>query len=192
MTDAVTTASALTVRQALRAGTAATHQALDQLWDGKSLGHREHYVRFLAASADALLPIEAGLARAGMAQLLPDWPLRQRSEAIAADLAGFGLAPPRTDPASIASRPAMLGTLYVLEGSRLGGALLLRQIQASDDCLIHANHRYLAHGQGGGLWRSFLAGLDRADPNRAELDLMIEAARDAFGRFDTAARAALA
>ncbi len=109
------------VREALRTGTAETHQALDALWDGKSLAERGHYLRFLAASAAALLPIEAGLAASRVDILVPDWPLRRRSDAITADLAGFGVAVPAADPVAFGSPKAMLGTLYVLEGSRLGG-----------------------------------------------------------------------
>ncbi len=148
------------VREALRAGTAETHQALDALWDGKSLAERGHYLRFLAASAAALLPIEAGLAASRIDILVPDWPLRRRSDAITADLAGFGVAVPASDPVAFGSPNAMLGTLYVLEG--------------------------------GGLWRSFLERLDEADPTELELAAMIAGARDAFARFDAAARRALA
>ena len=176
------------LRQALRAGTAEAHQALDALWSGRSLADRDHYVRFLDASAAALLPIEAGLAASGVDTLLPDWPRRRRTDAIVADLAGFGRAAPEADPVGIDGEPAMLGTLYVLEGSRLGGAMLLREAQDSPDPAVRANMNYLRHGQGDGLWRSFLARLDAAEPGDAELAAMIAGARDAFARFGAAAR----
>ena len=48
---------------------------------------------------------------------------------------------------------------YVLEGSRLGGALLARRAAASGDERVLANRRFLTHGRPR-LWPDFVVRLD--------------------------------
>jgi heme oxygenase len=50
--------------------------------------------------------------------------------------------------------------VYVLEGSRLGGKLLLRRARANPDPPVRLATHYLAHGEGLDLWRPFLQRLE--------------------------------
>ena len=179
------------IRDKLKAATAAAHHALDERLSVFDLTARAHYRRFLEASAAALLPLEAALRKAGIADMFEDWPLRTRSAAITADLNQLGgtvnLLPLPAEPLD---RCGVLGTLYVLEGSRLGAAYLARMVAASADPRVRAATRYLCHGSGQGLWRSFLDRLEREPVSAADERAMIVSAQQAFAMFAAAAAAA--
>lgn len=158
-------------RNSLRGATDHLHRDLDRITAGFKLGEIGHYRRFLQANAATLIAIEQLLENAGVADLLPDWDLRTRREAILSDLNSLGsqvqpLALRRTAP----TPPEVFGILYVLEGSRLGAQLLLEQVLASDDENVRNASAYLRHGQSGpsgetlpNLWRSFLQQLETND-----------------------------
>jgi len=172
------------IRDKLRAATSAAHHALDERLSAFDLTARVHYRRFLQASAAALLPLEAALRRAGIAAMVEDWPLRARSAAITADLGQLGgtvnLLPLPAEPLD---RCGVLGTLYVLEGSRLGAAYLTRIVAASADPRVRAATRYLCHGSGQGLWRSFLDRLEREPVSADDERQIIMGAQQAFAMF---------
>ena len=79
---------------------------------------------------------------------------------------------------------AHTGFLYVLEGSRLGGQVLLRQVLASPDPVVRGNARFLRHGEGLRLWPSLVAWLAARRPS--EHGAAIEGALAAFGAFEAA------
>jgi heme oxygenase len=179
------------IRDKLKAATAIAHHALDERLSAFDLTVRAHYRRFLQASAAALLPLEAALRKAGVAEMFEDWPKRARSAAITSDLDQLGgtvnLLPL---PAGPFDRCGVLGTLYVLEGSRLGAAYLVRIAAASPDPRVRAATRYLCHGSGQGLWRSFLDRLEREPVSAAGEQAMIVSAQQAFAMFANAVAAA--
>lgn len=189
-TEVIASASvrAGTLRTDLRAATAEAHRSLDATFGAFELQSRSGYRRFLEASAAALLPLEAALSDAGIAAIIPDWEQRVRAAAIAADLAALGgtvrplpMRPGFTDA-------GMLGAAYVLEGSRLGARVLLKQIAASQDPTVAAATAYLGHGAGLPLWPRFLAILDNATQGPRETGEAIDAARRAFALFADGAR----
>jgi heme oxygenase len=143
------------------------------------------YRRFLQASAGALLPLEAALVQAGVATMFPDWLERARSAAIAADLGQLGSAAQSTVSVPPLTRSGMLGTLYVLEGSRLGAKFLLKAVADAGDPRIGEATAYLSHGAGKRLWQSFLAQLQNEED--CDADETIESARVAFAAFEQAA-----
>lgn len=172
------------IRGRLRVTTAADHHALDERLSQLDLTTTAHYRRFLCASAAALLPLEEALENAGVALVIDDWAERRRTEAICADLADLdGTIVAMGLPMRSLDRPALFGTLYVLEGSRLGAAYLLRVVTASADPRVRSATRYLRHGAGRGLWRSFLAQLAREDANPDDEERMIVSARETFAMF---------
>jgi heme oxygenase (biliverdin-IX-beta and delta-forming) len=179
------------IREKLKAATSAAHHALDERLSAFDLTARVHYRRFLQASAAALVPLEAALRKAGIAAMVEDWPLRARSAVIAADLDQLGgtvnLLPLPAEPLD---RCGVLGTLYVLEGSRLGAGYLVRIVAASADPRVRAATGYLCHGTGQGLWRSFLARLEREPVSADDERVMIASAQQAFAMFAQAAAAA--
>ena len=160
---------------ALRAATSDLHDAVERRFAGYDLADRQRYGVFLTMQAAALLPLEAALERAGIARLLPDWPRRRRAAALRSDLAALGLDAPRADPPMLGGGGEAIGAAYVLEGSRLGAAVLLRRVGAG------LPDGFLRHGARSGLWPSFLARL-AAEPEAAA-PAVIGGARCAFARF---------
>ncbi|WP_454884539.1 biliverdin-producing heme oxygenase [Sphingomonas oryzagri] len=116
-------------RAALRAATAADHERLDALFGGFRLDDPQDYRAFLKAHAMALTAVEQALDAADFADTLDDWPQRKRAGAITADLVAIGEPVPAPLPAPRLGTPAARwGAAYVVEGSRLGGALLARSV----------------------------------------------------------------
>jgi heme oxygenase len=178
------------IRDRLKAATAAAHHGIDERLSVLDLTDTAHYRRFLQANAAALLPLEAALEQAGVTSMFEDWPLRARSAAISADLSRLGgTAVPLPGPAGPLDRCNMLGTLYVLEGSRLGAAYLARIVAASVDPRVRGATNYLRHGEGQGLWRSFLARLERESVSADDEHRIIVSAQQAFAMFATAVAA---
>jgi heme oxygenase len=173
------------LRERLRDATAVAHRELDAQLSSFDLTVLSGYRRFLQASAGALLPLEAALVDAGVARMFPDWLERSRGAAIAADLGQLGSAAQFTVSVSPLTRSGMLGTLYVLEGSRLGAKFLLKMVGDAGDPRIGEATAYLSHGAGQRLWQSFLAKL--ASEQACDEDEAIEAACAAFAAFERAA-----
>jgi heme oxygenase (biliverdin-IX-beta and delta-forming) len=175
------------LRDRLRMTTATAHHDLDAKFGAFDLTSRRGYRRFLEASAAALLPLEAALEQAGVAGIFSDWAQRSRRMAIIADLDRIGGAIRPLPDIGPLNRNRLFGTLYVLEGSRLGAKFLLRMIDRSTDPHIAEATAYLNHGAGQPLWWSFLARLDSeaiAPDDEAEA---IDGARNAFATFADAA-----
>ena len=175
------------LRSILREATAAEHARLDAQLGALDLGQIAGYRRFLEINAAALLPLEQSLLHAGVHDVLPDWDDRARTAAVLADLAHLGGTPRLLDAPALANRAAILGTLYVLEGSRLGAAYLLRQVRQCRDPAISGNTAFLGHGTGRSLWPGFLAILEsHAGDVMNEADI-VTPARRAFALFEQAA-----
>lgn len=174
------------LRARLKDATADAHRQLDRNLMAFDLKTASGYRRFLEASAGALLPLEAALVESGVDDIVKDWPSRSRSDAILDDLTqvegGLHLMPA---PAAF-SRSALFGTLYVLEGSRLGARFLLKAVTRSADPAVGRATAYLGHGAGEPLWEKFLALLTHEAPHLDEEEV-VEGARSAFGVFSTAA-----
>lgn len=173
--------STKTARHALREATAAQHDAVDAAFGGYDLADRDDYRAFLMAQAAAFLPVEAAIDAAGGARVLADWPLRRRGAALVADLAALGETPVAAAPPALDDDAAVLGAIYVLEGSRLGGTMLARSIPADfpQAFLTSPDDRR---------WRRLTDALDIALATPQHLSTSIAAARMVFALFDDAAR----
>jgi heme oxygenase len=165
-------------RAALRAATAAEHERVDRLFSGLDLANPADYRLFLLAQASAFLPVEAAIDKAGGKDVLPDWPDRRRGHLLGEDLRELGAKPEPLPSPSLADPPSILGAIYVLEGSRLGGALLKRSLSET------APKRFLHAPQPAGSWRKLLEKLDLFLYRPDLLDKAVSAARDVFQRFE--------
>lgn len=169
-------------RCALRNATAADHQQVDDAFSAFDLADRDSYRAFLEAQAYGLLPVEAALDRSGADAIVPDWPDRRRSEALRADIAELtgAEASPAAFP-GFSSSAQMLGAIYVLEGSRLGGQLLARAIGPRFP-------RGFFAAPDPGRWRSLIEILDKTLISDNEISVATGAARSVFARFEAGAR----
>jgi heme oxygenase len=177
------------LRDKLKRATAAAHRSLDAQFSTFDLTGIRGYRRFLEASAAALLPLEAALEEAGVTAVFRDWPERSRRAAIKADLERLsGAAHPLCDVEPL-SRNALLGVMYVLEGSRLGAKFLLRAHGGGDPRIAEAAS-YLRHGADRPLWRTFLLRLESEPVTGDDEAEIIRGAHLAFAMFaEAAARA---
>lgn len=162
------------VREALRAATGSLHEAVEARFDGLDLTRREDYGAFLLAHAQVIPALEEALDRAGIHQTaLPDWPRRRRAVALKADMRVLGIAWPAPHRLELAPGAEALGVAYVLEGSRLGAAMLLKGIPED------MPSAFLSHRRGEPLFRSFLPALDAVQ----DVPMAIAGACRAFGLF---------
>jgi heme oxygenase len=169
----------MTARAALRAATAAEHDRVDALFSRLDLARQGDYRLFLLAQAAAFLPVEAALEEAGAQGVVPDWAERRRGHLLARDLDALGAALPAPEPApALAGAAEILGAAYVLEGSRLGGAMLRRGVAAD------APQAFLAAPQAKGSWRKLLELLDDRLYETAAIETAAGAARRTFSCFE--------
>lgn len=151
---------------------------MDAAYSTANLSDRDEYGRFLLAQAAAHLPVEQALEAGGISALLADWPERKRGDLIRSDLQAMGLPSPALETRPILNdEPSLLGAVYVLEGSRLGGQLLMRSVASSLPIAFLTASRP-------GAWREFTALLDARLVSRERIDAAISAACDVFALFE--------
>lgn len=168
-------------RSALRAATAAEHERVDRAFGAFDLSERAGYTAFLRGQAFAFLPIEAAIDAADPRELLHDWPQRRRSKQLHADLSALGVTRPVTgDWDGFRSREDILGAIYVVEGSRLGGRMLARSVPADLPCSF-------IDTSDSSRWRNLIEVLDKLLISDEQLKLAIDAARRAFALFEDGA-----
>ncbi len=174
------------LRLCMRSVTAATHNRLDARFGALDLTGLAGYRQFLEASAAALLPLEMALINARVARIFPDWEERSRQVAILDDLAQTG---GRMEPLPLPGPldfGGVLGTMYVLESSRLGARILLNRVKRSTDPAVLAATAYLRHGADRHFWQSFLAVIESHSATLHESGA-IDGAVKAFEMFERAA-----
>ncbi|HTI33205.1 MAG TPA: biliverdin-producing heme oxygenase [Miltoncostaea sp.] len=151
----------------LARGTAPLHEHVDgrlDLPDG--IADREHYRALLAAMLRAWDAVERTLATSGAVQALGVDAIR-RADALRADIATLGGAPAGADrPAAAMGVAEGVGTIFVLEGSALGGPVIAPLLE---------RHLDLAAGEG----TSFFRGLG---PRTARRWTDVQGRIDAWGR----------
>ncbi|MCB8880058.1 biliverdin-producing heme oxygenase [Acidisoma cellulosilytica] len=165
-------------RTRLRAATASAHAEVDRIFTRFDLTTLAGYSAFLSAHAAALLPTEAWL-DAHAAKAITDWPSRRRAHYLTADLAALGDVPPPVMPFDSASTPAaVIGVLYVVEGSRLGGRVLARRLSPG----LPATYLTPPSGDAPS-WPSLLQRLDDLVTDTASEESALAAALLTFDRF---------
>ena len=151
------------------------------------------YERLLAAQWQLLSQWEAERsAWLDTLHALHGWSYASRAAALRRDLAATGrrrdllpesrqtAVPPLRIPTDDAL-PAALGELYVIEGSALGGRVIVKGLR---ERFPHLPHHFYAIGEGAAApWRRFQALLDDVLTDPASLAAAIDAARRMFARF---------
>lgn len=156
----------------LREQTRGAHDLVDAAYSRFDLSDPASYGRFLQAQARATSAAERALV--GDAAL-PSW--RSRMPLLERDLRSLNLRRPVPLDLVHAEREAWRwGVLYVVEGSRLGGAVLVERLYAG------APREFLAARHGAGEWRALLQGIERRGSREgsAWLELLVAGARACF------------
>lgn len=121
--------------------------------------------------------------RAGwLAQVASRWAYRSRGMALRADLVGApaadeGAPSPAGSPAADAT---CWGELYVVEGSALGGRLIVRILR---NTLPDLPHHFYALGESGPSWHRFQDLLDAHLPDASARQVAVDGALAMFARF---------
>jgi heme oxygenase len=171
-------------RWLLRERTAEAHAAVDAAIG--SFSDRESYERYLQQIYAFRMPIERALDALVWPSRLGSWRAKAVGELIEADLGDLGLELPVIDVTGLdLDGDALLGVLYVLEGSSLGSRLLYRRAEALGFSASFGA-RHLAHASGPESWRDFLGLLE------TQHDLDLEEATAASLATFRAAQAAFA
>ena len=165
----------------LRSATATEHERVDAAFGSYLLADRAHYTAFLKAQAEAFLPVEAAIDQAQPEQVMSDWADRRRAPLLKRDLAALGVTAESVAEFPIPNSPeALLGAIYVLEGSRLGGKFLERQI--GDDF-----PREFLSAHDSASWRQLVGVIDDRLQSPAQIDAAIASAKSVFAFFENGA-----
>ena len=168
----------MTLRLSLRDGTDDLHEALDERLGRFDLGDEADYRAFLRIHARVLPPVERALEDGGIAGILVDWDSHRRAPLIQRDLAALGetMPPPVSSP-PLEGAAELLGTAYVIEGSRLGSRFLSKRVGGAMPA------EYLTAAGQQKAWPDLLDALDQAGLAPVERDRAVAAARACFGLF---------
>lgn len=156
---------AVNVMTRLKEATVAQHRAVEHALD---LMREEvtltDYSRYLTRMFGVHAPFEAGLARMPQLRaLVPDLEQRSKTPLLLRDLQALGLRATVHAPLPpLLGTARALGALYVLEGSTLGGKIILRHLEKVLGARIASAHAYLAAygAEVGPMWKRFSRMLD--------------------------------
>lgn len=172
-------------RRELRLRTADMHDRVDSLFSRSDLSTRDGYAGFLLAQARAHLSVEDALDAAGAVNFVADWNQRRRSALLLDDLERLDLTPPARLHHEVArTQAAVIGGIYVLEGSRLGGALLKRSVAPGLPI------SFLSASDPAG-WRRLIEIIDARLSTEDEISAAVDAARAVFETFEASAQHSL-
>ncbi|WLP53366.1 biliverdin-producing heme oxygenase [Agrobacterium fabrum] len=171
----------------LKAATRRAHGDLDSfIMAAKPFESRENFGKFVETQYLFHRDLDVFFSNVTLDGLLPDLKGRRRLAMIEQDLADLGHAIPDTDEPRFTAEmpfdlPEAMGWLYVVEGSNLGAAFLLKDA-AKLGLGEEFGARHLAGApEGRGLhWRTFTAALDEISLTVEEEERVVAGAEAAF------------
>lgn len=180
----------------LKAATHDAHERLDQfIMQARPFADRERYGRFLTLQFHFHRDLDGLFFDPNLDLLLPDLGGRRRIEMIEQDFADLGLEPPsvrhsaRFGKGETITLPEALGWLYVIEGSNLGAAFLLKYAAHLGFNETFGARHLAGAPEGRGLhWRTFTAALDHITLTNDQESKAITEAENAFKHVHTIAR----
>lgn len=154
----------------------------------------DHYRTVLHKFYGFLNPVEHKISTSkSAAHIELDLSHRQRAGLIVRDLKALGASETDIDALPLCDNlpefetvPELLGWLYVLEGSTLGGQIISRHLQKT----LHVTPEtggafFYSHGaEVGKMWKEFMTMMDRYTARNGHADRIVDAAQQAFRRFD--------
>jgi heme oxygenase len=175
----------------LRSETRVWHDRVDTAFEQFDLAIEPGYRSFLEAHALVVPGCEQHLVKSECSRRFPGWTGAWRAPALWSDLRAMGVvehvAPVVAQnrvPLS-ATDPGLVGMMYVLEGSRLGGRVLARRVETGSTPRARSATRYLSE-DGGVSWRAFLDRLEALEFSDCETEAALAAAIQVFCAFEQA------
>lgn len=161
------------LRAKLRAETADLHDRLDRAVGG--MESSADYLRYLSGSYRFRASVEPAV-RDRASDIC--WQPKLLSKLLATDLAAVGLPRPgHVPPLRLTDRSAMVGALYVLEGSAIGGAVIARRAACLGFTAGGGASHLAQQTEVPQRWKSFLGWLEQSGADDAAA---IAAARRVF------------
>lgn len=174
------------IHEELRRQTASPHQQLEKLVVArlKSIRSNAEYADLLKIFYSYFKNLEEVLAPYITIDVLPDYPERRHAESLAEDIIGLGgdlNELPEVHVPTIDSTAKALGALYVMEGSVMGGAVIVQMLAKygiTEGVLFFSGYG----SETGQKWNAFIDAL-RANISEEHAAEAIYAARETFARF---------
>jgi Heme oxygenase len=177
--------------QRLRQETEADHRAVE---DAVPLMHKgldkAQYVQCLQKIYGVVAAWEERAAEIGPEWLQLTLLARQRKPLLERDLAWFGVTEKENGRPMLPEMnnlPSLLGTMYVMEGSTLGGQIIARHVETALHLSEgHGNSYFRGHGsQTGPLWKEFceMLKLRISDEQTGAVVISAKAMFNTFGRW---------
>ncbi len=181
------TTTQLTRAERLRSANHTTHDALDTaIMAAKPFDSLTNYGRFLKVQYAFHRDVSPLYTDVAVAALIPDLASLSRLDAVARDIASIGAALPGDTGIPAATGlavPEALGWLYVVEGSNLGAAFLLKAAKKMGLSETHgASHLAEAPAGRAAHWRLFKDAFNAVEFTEVEDARVIAGANAAFVR----------
>lgn len=149
----------------------------------------ENYLRFLSLQFYFLRDVEVLYTHPALLECIDDLPMRSRIRLLEQDFfdLGYPLPSGRLEPvlSDTTELARALGWLYVVEGSKVGAAMLGQQVQKKLSLNGEYGARFLA-GPGAGrgsAWRHLVHLIDNIELDAYQEEAIVFGARQAFTRF---------
>lgn len=181
----------MSMHRLLKLSTQRCHDRVDHAFERFDLKTASGYRGFLQAHGHVVPQCEHHLADASIHDRFPGWMGTMRTQELFQDMDVLSLARPSEPVVPIgsgyrASDAYLIGLMYVLEGSRLGGRVLAKRVEENEDALSRSATRYLRH-DGGVSWRSFLDRLAAFQFTADQTEICVNSAVETYGLFERAA-----
>ena len=179
------------MRRLLRESTRPLHDRVDALFEQEKISHPSGYARMLLIHTAIVPALESRIRKGGWVDDIPNLSSRWRSEDLFDDLADLQHSQPTPLCVSFVNdRASAAGSMYVLEGSRLGARVINSWLQ-SGDC-VSLPKRFLNSSGEPGNWKLFVLWLAEQNWSGSEVDRMIEAAEGVFQAYLSADKGQIA
>ena len=176
------------IRERIKEETTAQHMAVEDvslsnhIMDGSL--NKEQYASIIVANYIINAAFERSWSQLGFD--IPETLMlgrREKTAILKQDIDSLGLDIPELPQLDfpVANYPQFMGTLYVFEGSTLGGRVILKQLKTNKNLAgIEAFNFYNGYGDMTGMmWKTFLDELQKIE-NASEINEAIEAAQKTF------------
>ena len=174
----------------LKLNTKQQHQLLEKkmVAQMKSITTTNEYAKLLSLFYSFFGGLEAAIDKYLDSSLLPDYPLRRKSAALALDLNNLSNPLPviafKNDLPEIKDHLQSIGALYVMEGSTLGGRIISKMMLQQLN-LVEMDSLTFFNGYGEqtmSMWQIFKQSID-IPLSATEVDIIIKSANDTFMQF---------
>ncbi len=176
-----------TLHAFLKESSMARHQRTETTMGGIGLANPVEYVSFLRVQATGVNALEEALSRykADFDRAGISW--ASRSDALESDLAAMGRRWDRMPAPDLPTFDHALGAAYTLEGSRLGNAMLSRQMKVDHPDLAEKASAFLSFPTTPGFWREFMDKMNAEGADRARWPNILAGSLIAFDVFQHSA-----